>query len=639
MWRALRRKDVKVRILLGFVVGLIAVGMLLYLVPGQGGSTVSSADVVAEVGDQQITVLEVRQQMQRISRRGNLPPALEAIYAQQIVKQLVFERVLELEAGRLGIRVSDEERAQRIRQLLPTTFAGDTFVGMERYAADVQLRFDLSVPEFEDLVRRGLLEEKFRRLVTSAISVTPEEVDLEFRRRNEKIKIDYVVVKPGDLEAKVEVTDADLASHFEKNKARYKIPERRVIRYALLDFNQLRQRVTVSEEELRAHYNEQIERYRIPNRVRASHVLFKTIGKTDAEVEETRKKAEDVLKKAKKGAKFEELAKQYSEDTTKTKGGDLGWIIQGQTVPEFEKAAFGLPPGSISELVKTQYGFHIIKIVSHETARLKTLDEVRDSILPGLTTEKAERLANEQTDKISAAIRQSGRRPLDEIAVQFHLTIGETRPVAANDTVIELGSSQELRDAAFRLRLGDLSYPIRTDRGFIVATVKEIQPAHAAALDEVRDKVAAEFRKAKAGELAKARAEELVKRSQSGEKLDTAAKATGFEMTTSQPFARTGSVPGAGSARQLSAAFGLGVGQTGPPAAVGQNWVVYRVKEREEAKPEELEKQRKEIERQVLQTKQAQAYEAFRSALEARLKQEGKVKINSANIKRLGGPA
>ncbi len=639
MWKALRKKDVLVRILLGIVLGFISVGMLLYLVPGQGSSTGSAADAVAEVGGHPVSVVEVRRQLQRIERRGALPRALEPLYVQQIVNQLVYEQMLELEAKRLGIRVTDEERAERIRQLLPTAFAGGAFVGMQQYAADVQLRFDMGVAEFEELVRQGLLEEKFRRLVTDGISVTPEEVGQEFRRRNEKIKLDYVVIKADELESKVAVTDAELAAYFEKDKGHYVVPERRVVRYALLDLNQLRQHVSVSEEELRAYYNEHIDRYRIQNRVRVSHILFKTIGKTDAEVEEVRKKAEDVLKKARHGAKFEDLAKQYSEDTTKDKGGDLGWIGQGQTVPEFEKVAFSLPKGAISDLVKTQYGFHIIKVVDREVARTQSFDEVRGSILPILLGEKAERLVNEQADKIAAAVRQSSRQPLEGIAKQFNLTIGETRPVAANEPLGELGNAPDLQATIFRLRPGELSSPLRTDRGYVLLTVKEIQPTHPGTLAEVRDKVTADFRRERAVELARARAEELSKRSQSGENLAAVAKALGLEVKTSEPFARTGSVPGVGSARQFSAAFGLAVGQTGPAVFLGANWVVYRVVAREEPKPEEFEKQRKEIELQVLQGKREVAYDAFRSALEDRMRREGKLKLMPENVKRLSSPA
>ena len=184
MWKALQKRDVLVRILLGIVVVMLAAGMLIYLVPGQGTSTGSPADIVAEVGGQPVTALEVRRQLLRIERGGNIPRALEPLYIQQIVNQLVFERMLELEAKRLGLRVTDEERAERIRQMMPTAFAGETFVGMDRYAAEVEQRTGLGVAEFEELVRQALLEEKFRRLVTDGISITPEEVHQEFRRRN-----------------------------------------------------------------------------------------------------------------------------------------------------------------------------------------------------------------------------------------------------------------------------------------------------------------------------------------------------------------------------------------------------------------------------------------------------------------------
>jgi len=635
MWKALRKKDFLVRVLLGIVVAMLAAGMLIYLVPGGGSCSGSPEDIVADVGGQPVTSAEVRRQLLRIGRNGNIPRALEPLYIQQIVSQLVFEKMIEFEAKRLGIRVTEQELAERVRQLFPTAVVGGAFVGMEQYAAEVQQRTGLSVAEFEEAMRQALLEEKFRRLVTAGISVTPEEVQQEFRRRDEKIKIEYVLIKPNELEAKIPVRDTELAAYFQQNKGRYVVPERRVVRYALLDLNQLHQRTSVSEEELRAYYNEHLDLYKVQNRVRASHILFKTVGKTDAEVEEVRKKAEEVLKKAKHGGKFEDLAKQYSEDTTKDEGGDLGWIVQGQTVPEFEQVAFHLPKGAISDLVKTQYGFHIIKVVDHEAARTKSFEEVRGTILPLLAGEKADRLASDESEKISADVRRSTRGSLDEIAKKFNLTLGETPPLAPTDAVPGLGNAPELHDAIQRLPVGDLSYPVRIDRGYAMLTVKGIEPAHPATLAEVRDKVLAEYRRDKATELAKTRAEELAKRAQSGEGLASAAKALGFEGKTSEPFARTGAVPDAGSARQLAAAFRLPLGQTGAPVLLGANWIVYRVVAREEAKAEEFEKLRKDIEQQVLQGKRQLAYEAFRAALEERLKREGKLKMMPDNLKRL----
>src|SRR4029077_6039865 len=150
--------------------------------------------------------------------------------------------------------------------------------------------------------------------------------------------------------------------------------------------------------------NGHLDRYKIEDRSHVAHILFKTVGKTDAEVEEIRKKAEDVLKKAKSGANFGDLAKQHSDDTTKDKGGDLDWIVRGQTVPEFEQAAFTLPTGSISDLVKTQYEFHSIKVIDRQAARTETLDQVFPRILGSLQEEQAQRAAEDLSGQISAAV-------------------------------------------------------------------------------------------------------------------------------------------------------------------------------------------------------------------------------------------
>lgn len=640
MLKTLQKRDVAVRIFLGFVVGVIGLMMVVTLVPGPVGSLAESPNMVAEVGGQPITVLEVQQQMARIERQQPIPGALRALYARQILDGLIFSRALEVEAKRLGIRVSDEERAERIKLLLPTAFVGNRFIGMDRYSAEIDQRFGVSVGEFEELVRQALLEEKFRRLVVDGITVSPEEVEEEYRRRNEKVKIEYVVLAPESLAPQVEVKETDLAFYFQNNKARYQVPERRSARYVLLSLEELRKKAQVSDAELRAYYKDHIDLYRIQNRAHVAHILFKTVGKTDAEVEEIRKKAQEVLKKARRpGANFGELAKRYSEDTTKEKGGDLGWILPGQTVPEFEKEAFTLPKGAISSLVKTEYGFHIIEVLDRESARTKTFEEVRGGIEPVIAAEKAERLANEQADKLAAAVRQSSRRPIEEIAKEFGLPVQELSPVAIGDSAGELGRAPEVLEALFRLRPGELSAPVRTNRGYIVATVKEIQPAHQGTLAEVRERVVGDYRREKAAELAKVRAEELARHAQASGNLAQAAKTLGLEAKTSEPLARNGSVPDVGSGKQLLASFTMPVGTISTPVFLGARWCVYRVVAREEPKAEELAKQRAEIEASAVQNKRQMAFEAFKSALEQRLTREGKLRINQENFKRLTTPA
>jgi peptidyl-prolyl cis-trans isomerase D len=625
------------RILLGAFVLVLGGSMLLYLVPQSNSTGEVSTDTVAKVGDTNITVQEVRQQLDQVEQRNQVPKALEGFYAQQILQQLVFEKEIEFEASRLGITVSDQERADRIRQFLPTAFNGATFVGIDQYTAQVQQRFQLTVPVFEELIRQGLLEEKFRKLVTDGISVGPGELQDEFRHKNQKVKLDYALIKPEELEAKIIPDDAEIRAAYEKNKSKYQVPERRSVRYGIVDVNQIRHNVQVSDEMLKLQYMANIQQYEVPNRVHVEHILFMTVGKTDAEVDEIKKKAEDVLKQAKKGGKFEDLAKKYSEDPgTKDKGGDLGWIVQKQTVPEFEKTAFSLNPGQISDLVKTQYGFHIIKVMEKETAHTKPFEEVKESLRAPLALSQADKLASDAADQLSSAIRQSNKVSLDDLAKQYHLISGETRPITATDPLLELGNSQDVRDAIFRLRPGELSLPVRTDRGYVVLSLKEVQPAHQGSLEEVRDRVLTDLKREKSTELAKSKAEELARRVKAGEKFDAAAKALGLDPKTSDSIARDGSISGGPSGKQLGAAFNLKAGDVGAPLNLGQNWFVYRVAEKVEPNPADFETQKKQLLEEALQAKRNLAFEAFRSALGDRLKQEGKLKLMPEKLKSFG---
>src|SRR6266853_1158498 len=536
------------RILLGAVVLVLGGSMLLYLVPQSPVSGEVSTDTLAKIGDESVSVQDVRQQLNQIEQRNPNMKPLESLYAQQILKQLIFEKEIEYEAKRLGIAVSDQERADRIRQYVPTAFTGGTFVGMDRYSTEVQARFQLTVPIFEELIRQGLLEEKFRKLVTDGISVGPAELQDEFRYKNEKVKLDYALSKPEDLEARISPDEAEIHSAYEKNKAKYQVPERRVVRYAVVDVNQIRQSLQVSDDVLKQQYMANIQQYQVPNRVHAEHILFMTVGKTDAEVEEIKKKADDVLKQVKKGVKFEDLAKKYSEDPgSKDKGGDLSWITQGQTVPEFEKVAFSLSPGQVSDLVKTQYGFHIIKALEKETAHTKPFEEVKDSLRAPLLLTQADKLASDTADKLSAAIRQSNKISLDDLAKQYHLTVNETRPVSATDPLLELANSQEAKEAIFRLKPVELSLPVRTDRGYVVLSVKSILTAHQGSLEEVRDRLITDLKREKSTDLAKAKADELLKRVKAGEKFDAAARARGLD-----PNGRYREQPAASSSEQPS---------------------------------------------------------------------------------------
>jgi peptidyl-prolyl cis-trans isomerase D len=533
-------------------------------------------DALAHVGSAEITQNDVQTLLARISRNQPIPPMMRDLYARNVLDQLVLEKSLELEASRLGIRVTPEEQANRIKLILPTVFNGDTWVGKDRYASEVENRTGMGVQEFEDYVRQALLEEKFRELVTDNVQVTPEDIEDELRRRNENITLAYALVKASDLAPTINPSEAELAAYFAKNQSKYQVPERRSARFALLDLTQLNQKAQPTDAELHDYYNQHITQYQVEDRVHVEHILLKTVGKTEAESAEIQKKAEDVLQQAKKGANFEDLAKKYSEDTaTKDKGGDLGWIVDKQTVPEFQQAAFSLPKGAISDLVKTSYGFHVIKVLDKESAHTKPFEEVRNSIVPVLVEEKLNALSNDISAKMASAIRQSNRQSLDDLAKKFDLRLGETPPVSITQPVGELGASPELHQVLFQLRVGELSSPLRVERGYVVISPKDIQPAHGASLTEVYPAVLADYRKEKSIELARSKAQDLAKRVQSGATLEAAAKELGLETKTTDPFTRvSANVGDLGPSKPFAPAFAMAIGQNSAAVPLQDNWIV-----------------------------------------------------------------
>lgn len=641
MLKNLSQRKRGVKIFLGAVLVAISAAMVLTLAPigGMGGTT-ASPDAVATVGGLNITVFDVRQEFDQRTRGQQVPPVLQGIYMQQILNDMIFKNVLRLEAQRLGMEVTDDDVTQRIRQILPSAFAGGTWVGSERYAQEVQVRTGMSVPQFEDTLRTGMLEERFQRLVTDGITVSPQELQERYRWENEKVQLSYVQVKPGDLENSINPSEAELTAYFTKNQSKYQVPERRSAKYALLDLAKLKQQTKISDAEIQTYYQAHLNDYKVENRVHVEHILFKTLGKTDAEVALIKQSAQKIDEQAKHGGNFEDLAKKNSEDdNSKAKGGDIGWIVAGQTVAAFEKVAFSLPKGAISDVVQTPYGFDIIKVLDKETAHTKPVTEVRDSIVTLLTQQKVTQEQNDLSDKMASAVRQSSRQAIETVAKSLNLDLGETQLVSVTEPVGDLGNAAALEEALFSLHEGELSQPISVDRGYVILQVDKIIGSHQGTLAEVRDRVLADYRKEKSLDLAQQKAQELSKLLKGGEAIDKAAKSLGLTAKSSDPISRNSEVADLGPVKNFEPAFNMNVGQTSDPILVSGNWVVYQVKAKQPVNEADFAKAKDSIQQQILQDKQNAAFEAFRAALEARYAKEGKLVINSQNMKTLTSPS
>ena len=638
MLNLFRRRDLMIRILIGVILGFICIMLVITLIPGFGGGTADrdSALVVAEVGDQRITIDDVQRNLRLISRNNPIPPTLYPVYARVILDQIVLSRLLEQESKRLGVQVADFEVAEQIRQS-PLFSPGGSFIGKERYQDLVEQRFGMTVSEFEKQIKSDLLGEKIRAIVTDGVVSTPAEVQREFKRRNEKVKIDYVTFTQSDEAKALSHSAAELEPWFQANRIRYQVPERRRVQYLFLDPHRMREELKVPDEQVRQYYQRNLEVYRVPERVHASHILFKTVGKTDAEVEQIREKALDVLRRLKRGAKFDELAKQYSQDdATKNKGGDLGWISRGQTVPEFEQAAFTLAKGSTSDLVKTMYGFHIVRVLEKQEAHLQPLEEVKARILPMLLQEEFEKLAEERSSRISDALHRGGKS-IENVAQQFSLPVRDSALFGREEGGIPYGLHPDFNEAAFRLRLNETSGPVQAAGGVMFLKVVDILKAHQGELSEpdVAVKVSQDYRNQKGVELARRKAREFAERVRKGADFAQVAKEMGAEVKTREPFSRSTPLPDLGPAREFYPAFEMPVGGVGGPVDVSPRFVVYGVVEHQQVDRDAFERERAAIETQLLDQKRTKAFELFSDGLKQAMIRAGKLKIHDENLKRL----
>ncbi|MEN3339281.1 MAG: peptidyl-prolyl cis-trans isomerase, partial [Acidobacteriota bacterium] len=386
--------------------------------------------VVASVDGRDITADRFRrayqQQMQqyRSAYGGNVDEKMlkQLGIDQRIVQQMLEEETALAEAAKLGITATDEEVRERIA-VLPALQENGHFIGEERYRQLLQMQNPpLRPDEFEEQVRRGVTVEKLQAALTNWITVTDKEVDQEFRRRNEKVKLAVVSFPADKFRAGLDATDAELTAYFEAHKNELKIPEKRKVRYAVIDMQANRAKIQISPEDIQRSYEDNQQQYSTPEQVRASHILLKTEGKDEAAV---KKQAEDILAKVRAGGDFAQLAKQYSEDeSSKVKGGDLDYFGKGQMVPEFDKAAFSMSPGQVSDLVKTQYGFHIIKLIDKKPGATKPLAEVRAQIEDQLKWDRAQAEAQRTADDVASKLKKPA--DFDTVAKSRGLTVGES---------------------------------------------------------------------------------------------------------------------------------------------------------------------------------------------------------------------
>ena len=624
--------------------GLVCLTFVLFYVPsflrngGIAGVTGAQADdAIATVNGRDITAGDYRrlysQQLQSLRQAygGNVDEKMlqQLGVAQRILSQMVDEEAMVAEADRLGLRVSDAELAERIKRMAGFQQNGQ-FVGEVAYRDILQMqRPPIRPSEFEDQLRRSLMGEKLQAAVTSWVRVADADVDAEYRKRNEKLKLNLAVFTASKFQAGIQPTDAELAAQFNAHQDSYKLPEKRRVRFLAISADALRDKMTATPQEVETRYKDSVQMFSTPEQVRASHILFKTEGKDEAAVKKT---AEAVLTRAKAGEDFAALAKKYSEDdSNKDKGGDLDYFGRGIMAKEFEDAAFSMTPGQVSDLVKTVFGFHIIKVTDKKAAATRTLDEVRAQVTEQVKDEKAQRQASQVADEVAKEIKQPA--DLDTVAKARGLMVGDSGLFAREEPLAGIGFAPAVSAEAFSMQQGKVSGELKTTQGFAFIALTEIQAPRVPKLDEVKAKVRDDVVRLKAVELAKTKAASMAQAAAKGN-FAAAAKASGVEVKTTDFVPRGTALPDVGVSSAVDdAVFKLKAGETAGPIATDNAVVVAQVTERQDVKPEGLSTERDALRDELLQQRRQEFFAAYM----AKAKTKMKISYNSETIKTLLG--
>ena len=654
MIRFLQTSGQATKIILGSLLVLICASMVITLIPGGlsgevfGGGQPGKG-IVAKVEGEDISADQVRQTARQMLQQ-QMPQGSTAnmsvllpFFAQRAAEQLITRQALLLEAGRMGFRVTPEEIKDDIQhgRYAATFFPGGNFIGEQEYE-DLLERNNLTPAKFEkEVVGDGILLGKLQAFISGSATVSESDVREQFIKQNSKVKFDYAVLKQDDIKKGLHPAEEELKAYYESHKASYtnSIPEKRKIKYAVIDTNKLEAGVQVTQDDLRSYYDQHRDQYKTPEQVKVSHILIKTPlpgadNKVDEKgVAEAQHRAEDLLKQVKSGANFEDLAKKYSEDPGSAKqGGSLGWIGRGQTVPEFEKSAFSLPKGQISELVKSSYGFHIIRVDDKQEAHAKSLDEVKSEIEPMVKHQLADQAAQKKAGELLKQARSQG---MDAAAAAAGVPAVTSDFFTRRDLLPGLGPASQLMDTVFAAQENTYDVGSATT-GLVVFQLLGIKPTSTPTFEEAHSRVEEEFKNERSGTLLAQKAQELSDHAKAEHDLKRAAKELGATVKTSDFVLPDAQVPDVGSmSGQASVAFTMKPGEISGPINGGANAVVIAVLEGQKPNDADFAAKRDQIRDQLMQGKQQEIFSLFISSLRDQMEKSKQIKINQDEMKQL----
>jgi peptidyl-prolyl cis-trans isomerase D len=552
-------------------------------------------------------------------------------FREMALEELAKRAILLRLAEQYGVVITQQELEDFIAEI--AAFQEQGRFSLARYQAVLRGQVPPIAPrQFETQQRQALLLQKVIALLTEGIQVTDAEVEQAYRRDYERVAVRYVMLTAPAFEAQVTMTDEERQAYYETHKEAYRDPEQRQIRYVAISLERFRQHYNPTAEEVNDYYTGHLETFQRPEQVRARHILFKVASSASAEQEaQARTRAEAVLAALHNGADFAALAKQHSEDTaTAEQGGDLGYFPRGQMVAPFEEAAFSLPVGQLSDLVRTPFGWHILRIEDKREAEIKPLAEVALEIRDKIREEKARDAAAVFVDDMLVAF-EANPQQFDALAQQHELAVVTTPFMPATGRVDGVEGVPDLVKRVFAMPELGVDTQQGPDGTHYIFQTAAIRPSTLQDFNAVYDRVTQDLRTQKSMELARQQAEEWARQVRAGTPLAELAAAQSVQVMETGLFKRRDPVPQLGQQAAFSrVAFGLQVGDVST-ALDGARYFVLQVTERQPADMQAYVADRAEYRQKLLERKRQQAGAGFQQFLHAeyqRLRQQGDIVVN-----------
>ncbi len=498
--------------------GTILIIALVFIFWGVGGGYRGTINSVAQVNDEIIPYEDFQKAYERLANQyrdqfgGNLPKGLlENLDLQgQVLEQLIQRSLLRQGAREMGIMVSDLEIQQAIEEM--EAFRSDGIFNVDQYK-NILSSSGMTPTSFEDTMRTDLLAGKVIEYLSRFAKLTPLEINDQFDFDNKEIKIEYVSFQGIDFKDQVETGEEELKSYYEENKENYLTEPQVKLHFLAFPYDP-EKKPEIAAEELESYYRQNFNRYSTPEQRNARHILIKTSAEdTEDILSEKRIQAEQVLELARSGEDFAELAKQFSEGPTGPKGGELGSFTRGRMVKPFEDAAFSLNEGEISDIVETQFGFHIIKLEKIEPAYTRTLEEVKDEIEAQILAQQSRELAFTQATEAYENIIIAGS--LDKFSQNSGITIEQTdffsrKSPENSNTEVKMATDPSFLNAAFSLNKGELSSLVETPLGYAIIFAADKKEPEIALYEDVEKQVQEDYIGSKSQAMAKETAEAML---------------------------------------------------------------------------------------------------------------------------------